>query len=531
LLLILFSLWALSTAAQTYPSRSGKSDSFTLSGSVVNSVTGEPIGHALVRVSGNTQRTAFSDGEGHFQFEGMPAGTFGVIGQKPGYFTEMELGRGGNNTVTLGPSTDVVVVKLSPHSVISGRVVDATGQPIEHVPVRLTAKALREGRRYWEARGQQQTDEDGRYRFGDLMPGTYYIAAGPGRDVINRILRGTEGPKIGYPSMYYPGVPDLASAAPIQLAAGQHAEAEFSMTAGPLYRVSGTVAGYHPQQGVGFQFWSQSGDDLSVPIKFDSETGHFDVDGAPPGNYTVKAFSSGEGQPLRGQLQLNVAGNVENLHLVLGPAISIPVVVKTESRSAAANQPGMQGPPVSVRLIPSDPSTSESYSTMVRGKPGAYSVVLQNVEPGKYSVELTPQGLWYVQSAQYGQTNLLYDDLTVASGGTSYPLEIVLRDDGPSLTGTVKVADGKDTDVTVVAVPEPASKLATKVTHVYSLSTFGFVGLAPGEYLIYAFDSDRLEYTNPDVLQAYASQAAHVTLSPNQKLQVALELIRTGDGE
>jgi hypothetical protein len=57
------------------------------------------------------------------------------------------------------------------------------------------------------------------------------------------------------------------------------------------------------------------------------------------------------------------------------------------------------------------------------------------------------------------------------------------------------------------------------------------VGLAPGEYLIYAFDSDRLEYTNPDVLQAYASQAAHVTLSPNQKLQVALELIRTGDGE
>ena len=70
----------------------------------------------------------------------------------------------------------------------------------------------------------------------------------------------------------------------------------------------------------------------------------------------------------------------------------------------------------------------------------------------------------------------------------------------------------------MVAVPEPASKLATKVTHVYATSTFGFVGLAPGEYLIYAFDSDRLEYTNPDVLQAYASQAVHVTLSPNQKI-------------
>ena len=191
--------WCGTTAAQTYPSSSGKSDNFTLSGSVVNSVTGEPIGHALVRVGGNTQRTAFSDGEGHFQFEGMPAGMFSVTAQKPGYFSEQELGRGLglNAPVTLGPSADSVVVKLSPHSVISGRVVDATGQPIEHVPVRLTAKALREGRKHWEARGQQQTDEDGRYRFGDLMPGTYYIAAGPGRDVMMRILRGTESPKIG----------------------------------------------------------------------------------------------------------------------------------------------------------------------------------------------------------------------------------------------------------------------------------------------------------------------------------------------
>ena len=529
----MLSLWTLcgTTAAQTYPSSSGKSDSFTLSGSVVNSVTGEPIGHALVRVSGNTQRTAFSDGEGHFQFQGMPAGMFSVSAQKPGYFSEMESGQG-INPVTLGPSADSVVVKLSPHSVISGRVVDATGQPIEHVPVRLTAKALREGRKHWEGRGQQQTDEDGRYRFGDLMPGTYYVAAGPGRDVMMRIMRGAEGPKMGYPSVYYPGVPDLASAAPIQLAAGQHVEAEFSMTAGPLYTVSGTVTGFHPQQGVSFQFWSQSGDDLSVSVKFDSETGRFDVNGVPSGSYTVKAFSGGDqDQPFRGQMHLNVAGNVENLHMVLGPAISIPVVVKTESRAAAANQAGMQGPPVSVRLIPFDASTSESYSTMVRGKPGAYSVVLQNVEPGKYSVELTPQGLWYVQSAQYGQTNLLYDDLTIASGGTSYPMEIVLRDDGPSLTGTVKAADGKETEATVVAVPEPASKLATKVTHVYGASTFGFAGLAPGEYLIYAFDSDRMEYTNPDVLQAYASQAVHVTLSANQKSQIALELIRTGEGE
>jgi hypothetical protein len=84
----------------------------------------------------------------------------------------------------------------------------------------------------------------------------------------------------------------------------------------------------------------------------------------------------------------------------------------------------------------------------------------------------------------------------------------------------------------VVAVPEPASRVSAKVAYSSLQNGFTFNGLAPGEYLIYAFDyADRLEYSNPDVLQAYASQAAHVTLAPNQKTQVVLDLIRTGDGD
>jgi hypothetical protein len=163
----------------------------------------------------------------------------------------------------------------------------------------------------------------------------------------------------------------------------------------------------------------------------------------------------------------------------------------------------MQAVPIAVRLISSDQTTPESYSTAVRGSPGANSVVLQNVEPGKYSVDLIPHGAWYVQSAQYGQTNLLHDDLVVASAGQSYPMEIVLRDDGASLTGTVQTSEGPYAEATVVVVPEPASK----------------------DY------AEGIEYSNPDALQTYASQAAHVTLSPNQKTQVALDLIRTGNGD
>ena len=54
--------------------------------------------------------------------------------------------------------------------------------------------------------------------------------------------------------------------------------------------------------------------------------------------------------------------------------------------------------------------------------------------------------------------------------------------------------------------------------------------LAPGDYLVFAFDhAEGLEYSNPDVLQNYISQATHVTLAPGQRARVTLELIRTGE--
>ena len=57
-------------------------------------------------------------------------------------------------------------------------------------------------------------------------------------------------------------------------------------------------------------------------------------------------------------------------------------------------------------------------------------------------------------------------------------------------------------------------------------------GLAPGDYLVYAFDhADKIEYTNPEALQPYASQATPVTLSANQETHVMLTLIHAGEGE
>ena len=181
---------------------------------------------------------------------------------------------------------------------------------------------MREGRKHWEARGQQQTDEDGRYRFANLMPGTYYS---PRAQLWPRprLLPGTERPKTGYPSMYYPGVP--MSASPIQLGRGRTAQADFSMTAGPVYhgvsamcwffsRTKAWVSGLEP---VGRR---------SVPSGHLSHaTPQLRRRQRPPGGICVEGGfpgRGGRGAPAEGRV--NVAANVDNVHLLLGPAISIP---------------------------------------------------------------------------------------------------------------------------------------------------------------------------------------------------------------
>ncbi len=516
-------------AAAQISSPSANAETFTLSGTVVNSVTGEPIARAMVRTNGQVQRSAFSDSEGHFQIDGLPPVHVTLTAQKPGYSTQHIGPNTGAEWIQIGPNTGAVVVKLVPQNAIYGRVTDTSGQAVEHVPIRLTARSVRDGRRLWEQRGMTETDDDGHFRFANLMAGTYYVAAGP--VVAEQLLAAGEKSKTGFAHVYYPGAPELASALPIQLNGGQQTEADFSLNAVPVYQVSGSITGHLPDQGVGFQLLTSSGEELSLPTSFNMETGTFKLEGLPAGSYIVRAISQVDGQPTRAERQINVAANVEDLRLALAPTVSIPIVVRMESRSASnagSSSRSLDRPPISVRLLPADANASESFSSVQHGNS---AVVLQNVAPGTYTAELMPQLPWYVQSATYGPSNLLYDDAVVA-GGQSYPMEIVLRDDSASLSGMVKSSDASQpASATVVVVNQPAGKMTPRVVRGIG-SEFSVSGMAPGDYLVFAFDSiDGMEYASAESFAPYASQAAHITLTGNQRGQVSLDLIQVGKGE
>ena len=526
------------------PSAPNPSERFTINGTVIDAATGEPVRKALVQVNSVPRRTTFSDSDGRFQLEGIPAGPVTLSVQKPGYFGDQELSPGGPPLVEVGPKASSIVVKLTPEAVISGKVTTAEGAPLEHVSMNLTYIDIHEGRRRWQTNSSVITDEDGRFRFANLRPGTYYVGAAPYTPLAETMLEGEQPPTTGFPGSYYPGVPDLASAAPIQLTAGQQAEANFSLHDVPVYSVSGMISGYAPNQGVAIQVFDQSGVQVPTGVQFSADNGRFDVHALAAGNYLLKVTSSmGPNQPVRAETRVNLSSNLYNLHIALAPELSIPVVVRLEPAASATQQTGARlrispaGPPVSVRLIGSGPGANEAYASL-DGPANQQSLVLRNVEPGRYSAVIDPRESWYVASADYGQTNLLADDLVIVPGAPPLPLNIVLRNDCASLGGLVHVPDGLVAPVYIVAVQDGVANASPRTTYFYpqrdknpGAPEFFLDSLAPGDYLVFAFGrAEALEYSNPDVLQNYASQAARITLAPGRRAEVSLELIPAGEG-
>ena len=531
------------SSAPAFSANKVRGEKYAVSGTVIDSVTGEPIRKALVQLYGVQQRATFSDSDGRFQFDEVPANSITLAAQKPGYFGDQEIRRQGQLPVDVGPKSDSIVLKLTPEAVIAGKVTTANGIPLEHVPLSLTYLNVREGRKHWDSKGVAITSEDGRYRFANLLPGTYYLATTPFTPLPDTVFDVQPESKTGYPGVYYPGVPDMASSSPISVGAGQQAEADFSLHEVPSYNISGTISGYAVNQGVSLQLCDPSGSPLPFSYQFGPDNGRFDFHGVPSGVYVLKAFSQlAPNQAVRAETPVNVASNLNNLHLTLAPAVSIPILVRTES--VAQSAPGAvnytspvpsAGPPLGARLLSNQPGASDTYATL-EGPPGKQQLVLRNVEPGRYSVELMPQGPWYVQSAEYGQTNLLTDDLTLIAGAPLSTVQVVLRNDFASLTGTVNLSDGPNIPVTIAVVPERATKQTPRTTQSFAptdpkaapYALFMIDSLAPGDYLVFAFDhAEGIEYANPDVLQNYISQATHVTLAPGQRARVTLDLIHT----
>jgi hypothetical protein len=300
------------------------------------------------------------------------------------------------------------------------------------------------------------------------------------------------------------------------------------------------LSGYiHGQQPGYPQVVNQSGDPAGNVEMFDQNNGKFTA----RVTCTVCTIKSRSGDPRRdyeyGELTLTVNGDKHDVSVPTSQ-ISVPVKVTYESSkpdfvtangdaTTAAGQRGGRRPqrnmPVFVRLFSLSKLHNDAFS-MFSGGPDNPEVFVQGVEFGKYSVEVqAPGGGWYISQVHYGGTNLDDEPIDIQAG-PAQAIEIVLKDDAASLSGSVTGVDDPTQAVTVLVIPARVSA-RTRSFPVTGNSTFQASGMAPGNYKVYAFDSVKdLEYANPEVMKVYSSLATDVTLEPSGTATTNVTLIK-----
>lgn len=498
----------------------------TASGTVVNSVTGEPIGRALVRVNGPESRSGFTGSDGRFEIPNVPEGNVYLTAQKPGYFDLGSLSgpqRGfPSPSAMLGPATGDMILKLAPEAKIRGRVLDKTGEPIESLSIQLLARIVVEGRKQWQVRGQATTDDAGTYLLDDLLPGEYAIhTLSLGSDGASDLPANSESSEV-FPPTYYPSAPDRSSVQPLELKPGQELAIDLNLSPVAGFGVSGVVVGGRPPLSVMCE--DADGQPLSYSVGgVDFRTGKFRLSGIPPGSWTLHASTqSGQEGAAEAEQAIEVSSSdIKGLVLQLQPLPSIDVHVERESRT--------QGPPpvvVSLASVDGNQMRNRFASQAPGGVPGSLSV--QGIPPGAYRVSArAANNSECIGSVMSGNSDLTREELTVSAGSQASPIEVTLRNDCASISGIVhSSAEQPGMSSVVVLSDSPLKPPGTFVTG--NDGKFFIPNLTPGEYRLFAFtDISDLEYANPEALRDFTGQ--DITVGPNEKANVQLDLITRGN--
>jgi len=528
----------------------------TLQGSVVDSVSGQPVPHALVRLAAPSPRSVLTDSEGKFQFEALPAGSVTLEAEKPGFLSRDPTGRWPlpSVSVQLSPDTSPATLKLTPEGIISGQICDDNGEPLEGFTIRVLVRA-QDKRLYPDEGHRGTTDDEGRFRISGLHHGSYYLAVRQPQGAAQSSSRQSAAP-MGYPAVFFPSGTDLFSATPLKVLPGRTIQANFSIKRVPFIRLSGTVSGYTPQEQVSLLLKDFSGVPETSEIVFDKVSGSFHTKWIPSGVYTLTAQSSGEFL-VDGPVDLSTASqrstrvvvglgpgrlptvkyaglsvtalsSLSNLHLVLQQGANIPASVRIPASSDSAEQ---QAPVIQLFLSPKDTMSQNAIPFAPAENPENPQVSaiskgsFLGVIPGAYQLAFavgSNSNSYYIESASWGSVDLLRDDLVLDDSASVSPVDIVFRDDAANLNGTV-VSDGHP-------VPSMVVLLSDKRTRTRFLSTspdgrFTSPALAPGVYRVFAVDSfANFDYEDPASLTKISSKIQEITLASKQSATINLEL-------
>ena len=493
-----------------------------LEGVVTNALSGEAVKKCTlnlrrVDLKGDTFLTTTSDNEGLFRFTNLEAGRYMLGGEKSG-FGRQEFGArsfakpGSTLTLDKGMQLKNLALKMTPQGVVSGKVIDDEGDPLVGAAVQLLKPVYIDGRRQLAPTGFAQTNDLGEYRIFGISPGRYYLSAGVTKSV------GEKGEE-NYPPIYYPGAVDPAAAGRLEIAPGSQLRGlDMALRRSRSVHLRGKFSGPGRESNSrngSLQLYPRNIAGMSSLMRnftvIRGTSGTFDLANVLPGSYVLAADQSEEkNKSYYARVPLEVGNsNVDDLQITLTEGFEIPGRLRIDGAAEAALGN------VTVYLKPRDlPIGGSPY---MRLKPDG-TFVLPSVAPGWHRVELTmPSPALYIKSIRYGQDDALPQGLNVTA---SNQLEIVLSANGGQIDGQTSPA------AKVGLVPKNGLQLFFRATTADIEGRFSFRGIAPGDYLLLAFEeAEAGALEDPDFVKQHEGSGEPVSVKEGSRESKQLKVI------
>jgi Carboxypeptidase regulatory-like domain len=293
--------------------------SATITGHVIDGGTQAPIAGARVILlpaplarpagpMGGPPAQAVTGDDGVYTFTGVPEGRYRVQVQKIGFAPPTDTPM---FEVTAGQTLAGPDLRLTKGGAMSGRVLDARGEPMAEVMVTALRKPTGGSGRgrgaYGLPVGQPgQTNDIGEFRIAGLPAGDYYVAASPRPMMPLGQSSPSPSPSGGttLATTYYPGTSTMEGAQVITVAAGQTiGSLEFTMLSAVGYSITGVVVDETNKLVGGAMVILMPTQLVGLGVRGYARTladGTFRINGVTPGAYRLNAsvpvtFSSGGG--------------------------------------------------------------------------------------------------------------------------------------------------------------------------------------------------------------------------------------------
>jgi hypothetical protein len=543
--LLLQILLLASAPQQSNPAELRAQEGFRISGTVVDALSGQPLSKTRLSLAivgqGEDFRFAQSDKNGSFSFEGVAAGKYRLMAQRAGYSRQAyEQHEVFATAIVAGPGLNSENIRfgLQPGASLSGQVLDENSEPLRHAQVVLLRDGLRFGSRGLTQQRQAATNDEGRYRFSRLDPGTYLVAvsarpwytdAGFGEfgDGIDPAEGHTSANKpdpafdVVYPIVFYSNATDPAGAARFILHPGDTESADFVLRPVPALHLRVKSASEGTSESVGISVMQILGQNIQLPVAARTrsvEPGVFEISGLSPGRFSVGLYSSGEirGSRISGMQSIQLTGSSElDLSNQSGASL-VGGAVKMADGSAVPQNSTAQ-----LRNL----STGDSSNCRVEAE-GEFSFRFNSIPPGRYEFAVIQNRYFVVNSVSATGAKVSGQILQITSG-QEIRISAVISRGGTPIDG-VALRNGKPAPgVMVLLVPgDPENHPSLfRRTQSDSDGTFTLPNAFPGRYTALAFeDGWNLEWARIAVLQKFLPHGEPVEVVARQKYNLSLNV-------